>query len=111
MAHRVAAERLTALAHATGKLDKTVPEILFVCVHNAGRSQMAAALLDHAGQGRVHVRSAGSLPASEINPAVGVVPAGATESVPMMPLRMGVAFPLTMSLRRGGLSRLCVKVP
>ncbi|MGH3823040.1 MAG: arsenate reductase ArsC [Pseudonocardiaceae bacterium] len=47
-----------------------VPEVLFVCVHNAGRSQMAAALLDHHGQGRVHVRSAGSAPASEINPAV-----------------------------------------
>ncbi len=47
-----------------------VPEVLFVCVHNAGRSQMAAALLDHHAQGRVHVRSAGSAPASEINPAV-----------------------------------------
>ncbi|WP_219416939.1 arsenate reductase ArsC [Pseudonocardia nigra] len=47
-----------------------VPEVLFVCVHNAGRSQMAAALLDHHAQGRVHVRSAGSTPADEINPAV-----------------------------------------
>ncbi len=46
------------------------PAVLFVCVHNAGRSQMAAALLDHHAQGRVHVRSAGSAPASEINPAV-----------------------------------------
>jgi arsenate reductase len=41
-----------------------------VCVHNAGRSQMAAALLDHYAQGRVHVTSAGSTPAAEINPAV-----------------------------------------
>ena len=49
---------------------KTVPEVLFVCVHNAGRSQMAAALLDHYAQGRVHVRSAGSAPADQINPAV-----------------------------------------
>jgi protein-tyrosine-phosphatase len=49
---------------------KEVPEVLFVCVHNAGRSQMAAALLDHHAQGRVHVRSAGSTPADEINPAV-----------------------------------------
>jgi arsenate reductase (thioredoxin) len=49
---------------------KDVPEVLFVCVHNAGRSQMAAALLDHHGGGRVHVRSAGSTPADEINPAV-----------------------------------------
>ena len=48
----------------------TVPEVLFVCVHNAGRSQMAAALLDHHAQGRVHVRSAGSEPADRVNPAV-----------------------------------------
>jgi arsenate reductase (thioredoxin) len=46
------------------------PEVLFVCVHNAGRSQMAAALLDHHGRGRVRVRSAGSAPGDEINPAV-----------------------------------------
>ena len=49
---------------------KDVPEVLFVCVHNAGRSQMAAALLDHHARGRVHVRSAGSDPADQINPAV-----------------------------------------
>jgi arsenate reductase len=47
-----------------------VPEVLFVCVHNAGRSQMAAALLDHHARGRVRVRSAGSTPAAEINPRV-----------------------------------------
>jgi arsenate reductase (thioredoxin) len=47
-----------------------VPEVLFVCVHNAGRSQMAAALLDHYAGGRVTVRSAGSDPADQINPAV-----------------------------------------
>jgi arsenate reductase (thioredoxin) len=47
-----------------------LPEVLFVCVHNAGRSQMAAALLDHYAKGRVVVRSAGSTPADEINPAV-----------------------------------------
>ncbi len=46
-----------------------VPEVLFVCVHNAGRSQMAAALLDHHAQGRVQVRSAGSHPADQVNPA------------------------------------------
>jgi protein-tyrosine-phosphatase len=45
------------------------PEVLFVCVHNAGRSQMAAGLLDKLGAGRVAVRSAGSDPAEEINPA------------------------------------------
>jgi len=49
---------------------KTAPEVLFVCVHNAGRSQMAAGLLDHHAGGAVHVRSAGSAPADEINPAV-----------------------------------------
>jgi arsenate reductase len=47
-----------------------IPEVLFVCVHNAGRSQMAAALLHHYAQGRVRVRSAGSTPADEINPQV-----------------------------------------
>ena len=49
------------------------PEVLFVCVHNAGRSQMAAALLDHYAAGRVVVRSAGSAPADTINPAVAEV--------------------------------------
>lgn len=47
-----------------------VPEVLFVCVHNAGRSQMAAGLLERLGGGRVQVRSAGTEPAEEINPAV-----------------------------------------
>ncbi|MCF7549580.1 arsenate reductase ArsC [Pseudonocardia sp. WMMC193] len=47
-----------------------VPEVLFVCVHNAGRSQMAAALLQHHAHGAVAVRSAGSEPAETINPAV-----------------------------------------
>ncbi len=46
------------------------PEVLFVCVHNAGRSQMAAALLDHHASGRVRVRSAGSTPADRLNPVV-----------------------------------------
>ena len=47
-----------------------VPDVLFVCTHNAGRSQMAAALLDREAAGRVRVTSAGSQPASELNPAV-----------------------------------------
>jgi arsenate reductase (thioredoxin) len=47
-----------------------LPEVLFVCTHNAGRSQMAAALLAAHGAGRVRVTSAGSQPASELNPAV-----------------------------------------
>jgi arsenate reductase (thioredoxin) len=47
-----------------------VPEVLFVCVHNAGRSQMAAALLERKADGRVQVLSAGSEPADRLNPAV-----------------------------------------
>ena len=47
-----------------------VPDVLFVCVHNAGRSQMAAALLERKAEGRVRVLSAGSEPADELNPAV-----------------------------------------
>ena len=47
-----------------------IPEVLFVCVHNAGRSQIAAALLDRYAAGRVRVRSAGSEPADRVNPAV-----------------------------------------
>ena len=49
---------------------KEMPEVLFVCVHNAGRSQMAASLLAMRSEGRVHVRSAGSDPADQLNPAV-----------------------------------------
>ena len=45
------------------------PSVLFVCVHNAGRSQMAAAFLAHLSEGRVEVRSAGSEPADQVNPA------------------------------------------
>ena len=45
------------------------PSVLFVCVHNAGRSQMAAAFLTHLSQGAVDVRSAGSEPADRVNPA------------------------------------------
>ena len=45
------------------------PSVLFVCIHNAGRSQMAAGYLRHLGQGRIDVLSAGSAPADSINPA------------------------------------------
>jgi arsenate reductase (thioredoxin) len=68
--HRFSRQRLRALAQAEGRIAKDVPEVLFVCVHNAGRSQMAAALLDHHARGRVHVRSAGSDPGDQVNPAV-----------------------------------------
>ncbi len=65
-----AKEQLKAQAQADGRIAKSVPELLFVCVHNAGRSQMAAALAEHLSAGHVHVRSAGSQPTTEINPIV-----------------------------------------
>ncbi len=68
--HRFARERLKALGQLEGLIAKDVPEVLFVCVHNAGRSQMAAGILDKLAAGSVHVRSAGSDPAETINPAV-----------------------------------------
>ncbi len=70
LAERFALERLQALGQAEKKAASSVPEVLFVCVHNAGRSQMAAVLLDHLAHGTVHVRSAGSDPAGILNPAV-----------------------------------------
>jgi arsenate reductase (thioredoxin) len=70
LAHRFARERLKALAQAEGVVAKEHPEVLFVCVQNAGRSQMAAGLVKLRSAGLVHVRSAGSDPAEEINPAV-----------------------------------------
>ncbi len=65
---RYAAELLRAGAQADGRSAKTVPELLFVCVQNAGRSQIAAALAEHLAPGKVHVRSAGSQPTGELNP-------------------------------------------
>ena len=70
LAHRFARERLKALAQTEGLVTKEMSEVLFVCVHNAGRSQMAAGLVKLRSEGRVHVRSAGSAPGDEINPAV-----------------------------------------
>jgi arsenate reductase (thioredoxin) len=70
LAHRFARDRLKALGQAEGRIVKDVPEVLFVCVQNAGRSQMAAGLLSYRAQGKVHVRSAGSDPAERINPGV-----------------------------------------
>jgi protein-tyrosine-phosphatase len=62
--------RLSRLPDSRAVSDDGRPEVLFVCVHNAGRSQMAASLLDRAGGGRLVVRSAGSEPADVLNPAV-----------------------------------------
>src|SRR5688500_17142860 len=70
LVHRFARERLRALGQSEGAIAKEVPEVLFVCVQNSGRSQMAAGLLHQRAAGLVHVRSAGSDPAEEINPNV-----------------------------------------
>jgi protein-tyrosine-phosphatase len=70
LVHRFARERLQALGQAEGMIVKDVPEVLFVCVQNSGRSQMAAGLLHQRAAGPVHVRSAGSDPAETINPNV-----------------------------------------
>ncbi|MFD1718744.1 arsenate reductase ArsC [Georgenia deserti] len=70
LAGKFAQDRLTALAQAKGAAPHDVPEVLFLCSQNAGRSQMAAALLDHAAAGRVHVRSAGTVPSATIHPEV-----------------------------------------
>lgn len=70
---RLARERLEALAQSQGAAPKPVPEVLFVCTNNAGRSVMAAALVDHYAAGRVHVRSAGSDPAADLHATVARV--------------------------------------
>jgi protein-tyrosine-phosphatase len=70
LAHRFARRRLRAEAQADGRLAKDASEVLFVDVKNAGRSQLAAALLDARAEGRVHVRSAGVDPATELDTEV-----------------------------------------
>lgn len=67
---RFATDRLTALATAKGFVLQGTPEVLFVCVQNAGRSQMAAAILRYLAGDRVHVRTAGSSPASSVHPFI-----------------------------------------
>jgi protein-tyrosine-phosphatase len=70
LTERFARERLTAQAKAQGLRVTNTPEVLFICVRNAGRSQMAAALMAARSHGQVHVRSAGSEPGDEIHPLV-----------------------------------------
>jgi arsenate reductase (thioredoxin) len=70
---RFAEDRLGALAVASGRDLRGTPEVLFVCVQNAGRSQMAAALLRRIAGDRVHVRTAGSRPSGQIDPMVAEV--------------------------------------
>jgi arsenate reductase len=86
LAHRFARERLKALAQADELVAKEQPEVLFVCVQNAGRSQMAAGLVKLHSQGRIHVRSAGSDPAEHINPAV-------VQALGELGVNMGEEFP------------------
>jgi len=69
-AHRFARERLQSLAKIDGLMRTDMPEVLFVCVHNAGRSQMAAAMTSKLSGGWVVVRSAGSDPTDALNPGV-----------------------------------------
>jgi protein-tyrosine-phosphatase len=66
---RYARQRLRALARIEGKMSSSVPSVVFLCVHNAGRSQMAAAWARSLGGDRLEVSSGGSDPASEVNPA------------------------------------------
>ncbi len=73
LAEKFARDRLVALTQSRGQVAKTVPEILYVCVQNSGRSQMAAAITRQLAGDRVHVRSAGSQPAAELLPGVVTV--------------------------------------
>lgn len=86
LAHRFARQRLRALGQADGTIVKELPEVLFVCVQNAGRSQMAAGLLRLRSEDGIHVRSAGSAPADEVNPLV-------LQAMAEVGVDMGEAFP------------------
>jgi arsenate reductase (thioredoxin) len=66
---RFARDRLRALAKVEGKVISDKPSVMFLCVHNAGRSQMASGWLRHLAGDRVEVFSGGSEPASSVNPA------------------------------------------
>ena len=69
LAERFARQRLVALAKVEGRGDDGLPIVLFLCVHNAGRSQMALGWFDHLADGKALAWSGGSEPGSEINPA------------------------------------------
>ena len=86
LVHRFTRERLRALGQVQGTIAKVMPEVLFVCVHNSGRSQMAAGLVRLRSGGRIHVRSAGSDPAEEVNPA-------AAEAMAELGVDMSEEFP------------------
>ncbi|MFC9911185.1 low molecular weight phosphatase family protein [Streptomyces sp. NPDC127197] len=90
LAEHLTTERLDALAHIQGAPGTGLPRVLFVCSQNAGRSQLAAALLAHRAAGRVVVSSAGPRPAAEVAPVVAQVLAeagvGLTETAFPKPL-------------------------
>jgi arsenate reductase len=86
LAHRFARERLKALGQSEGVITKEQPEVLFVCVQNAGRSQMAAGLVKLRSEGRINVRSAGSAPAGEVDASV-------VEAMEEIGVDMDEAFP------------------
>jgi Low molecular weight phosphotyrosine protein phosphatase len=65
----MADRRLTQISTAANSPEISSPAVELICVHNAGRSQMAAALLSHLARDRIEVRSAGTEPADQINPA------------------------------------------
>ena len=106
LAQRFATDRLTALAQSQGGAPEDVPEVLFVCMLNAGRSQMAAALLTHRAQGRVHVRSAGSAPTDSFKPVV-------IEAMAEMGLNLGQEFPkpLTAATATTAIRTLAIHTP
>lgn len=70
LVERFARDQLKAAAQVEGSISKDLPEVLFVCEHNAGRSQMAAAITHQLSNGRVGVRSAGSHPKDQLDPVV-----------------------------------------
>ena len=87
---RFAKDRLLAAAQANGTIAKTAPEIFFMCVHNSGRSQMAAALASARSAGLVRVRSAGSQPRGDIPPVI-------IEAMAEIGLDLGTSFPKPMT--------------
>jgi arsenate reductase len=83
---RFAKDRLRALAKVEGKMISDKPSVMFLCVHNAGRSQMASGFLKHLSGDRVDVFSGGSEPASTVNPA-------AIEAMAEVGIDIGAEFP------------------
>ncbi len=90
LAERFATDRLRARAHSEGLDFTRTPQVLFLCVHNAGRSQMAAAWMHHLSNGLVEVRSAGSAPTGSVNPV-------AAEAMLEVGVTLADAFPKPMT--------------